>query len=408
MSEAAPRYSGAAALLSLRFHQLAPRHVRHWGGDPTIMDAYVGPFHGKGQALYLNLGRRQRKTLTNGFTAVVDRPVERDTLQACQWKGKHFMRQRLKWRKPGERLQGRECALRVKCGDRQVGVKSVQMGMAYGFRGGVFEKFYVDRHTVVEYVDEYGIVHQVPIRRGRDTSELMGDCVKIRAIHVQAKRVSEYATSRQASESEREERLSSDDSCSSLPFSSSLSDESESAESGVWLSRGSSLEMLTTTTQADRRSSTEVEAKTTAQAGTWGGWRDLFVDAGWETLEAGASGDEDGFWEDSEGWEVLEWDEDAWDVDAEAGLGDNKKHNKIAFDLKKLTGRMENKKQIRIIFKKLGSRSYKRMMDVLAVMKKYMLAKNKRDIIFGAKAMMSLREGKAGVVKKKKATDLAG
>eukprot|EP00945_MAST-04E_sp_MAST-4E-sp1_P005742 g5742.t1 len=215
------------------------------------MDAYVGPFHGKGQSLYLNLGRRQRKTLTNGFTAIVDRPVERNTLQACQWKGKHFMRQRLKWRKPGERLQGRECALRVKCGDRQVGVKSVQMGMAYGFRGGVFEKFYVDRHTVVEYVDEYGIVHQVPIRRGRDTSELMGDCVKIRAIHVQAKRVSEYATSRQASESEREERLSSDDSCSSLPFSSSLSGESESAESAsgfddfvAGLSQGCSLERL--------------------------------------------------------------------------------------------------------------------------------------------------------------------
>lgn len=374
MSEAAPRYSGAAALLSLRFHQLAPRHVDHWGGDPTIMDAYVGPFHGKGQALYLNLGRRRRKTLTNGFTAVVDRPLERDTLQACQWKGKHFMRQRLKWRKPGERLQGRQCALRVESGERQVHVKSVQMGMAYGFRRGVFEKFYVDRHTVVEYVDENGKVNQVPIRRGRDTSELIRDCVKIRAIHVQAKRVSEYVTSRQDSESEREERLSSDDSCSTLPI-----DESESADSGV------SLEMLTTTTQA----------------GTLGGdvesWLRLC-----ETVEAGASGDEDGFWEDSERWEDLEvdegtwpcWQQGTWDMDAE-GLGDNKEHNKIAFDLKKLTGRMKNKKQIIIIFKKLGSRAYKRMMDVLAVMKKYMLAKNKRDIIFGAKAMMSLREGKA-------------
>ena len=173
MSEAAARYSGAAALLSLRFQQLARKHQKIWGSDRTILDAYVDGFHGKGQALYLNLGRQQRKTLTNGFTAVVDRHVERDTFQACQWKGKHFMRQRLKWRKPGERLQGRECALKVKCGERQVDVKSVQMGMAYGFRGGVFEKFYVDRHTVVEYVDKYGIVNQVPIRRGRDTSELI-------------------------------------------------------------------------------------------------------------------------------------------------------------------------------------------------------------------------------------------
>ena len=193
MSSRGPRYSGGAALLSLRFHQLAPKHARHWGGDPTIMDAYVGPFHGRGQALYLNLGRRQRKTLTNGFTAIVDRPVERNTLQACQWKGKHFMRQRLKWRKPGERLPGRDCALRVHCGEQQVYVKSVQMGMAYGFRGGVFEKFYVDRHTILEYVDEYGTVHQVPIRRGKDTSELIRDCVKIRGIHVQARKVSQFA-----------------------------------------------------------------------------------------------------------------------------------------------------------------------------------------------------------------------
>ncbi len=47
-------------------------------------------------------------------------------------------------------------------------------------------------------------------------------------------------------------------------------------------------------------------------------------------------------------------------MDAEAGLGDNKKHNKIAFDFKKLTGRIKNKKQIRTVLKKLGSRSYKR------------------------------------------------
>ena len=192
-----PRYKSPPTLVSILFHELSPKHLKVWKGDPTIMEAYLDRFHNKGLALYLNLGLRKRKTLKKGFTVVTDQLVKTEEVQAGQWKNKHLARKRMKWRYPGNYLQGRECKLKVECNKNNFTVKSVQMGMAYRIKKDNFRSFFINNKTVVNYVDKDGNIHQVPIRKSKNSSELFDqkDAKKIMAIHIQAKKVSKYMTS---------------------------------------------------------------------------------------------------------------------------------------------------------------------------------------------------------------------
>jgi hypothetical protein len=177
----------------LHFFKLIDKHVKRWRGDPTIVDSYINKFHGFGKVLVVNVGPKRRITLKKGFKININQYVDKNNLRVIQWKDKNGRFSRLRWVMPSKYINGSK-KLKVESNNNSLTVTSSRTGLLYALKKNEFKRgIYITNTSFIEFVDPYGILHNIQIRKKKNSKDPVDKQVKVIGIHIKTENVSKFS-----------------------------------------------------------------------------------------------------------------------------------------------------------------------------------------------------------------------